>query len=114
MLELPKRKGAKIPTKEDKIRQILKEDLIKTNSKEFVRDFYEALVEIEDITDINNFEIIKSKAETSNLNTLENTIKRYFKKNTKANFEVDFDLTKNKVITNEQYNKFFKISNEWK
>ena len=35
LLELPKITGKKIPTKEDKIREILKDNLIKQNSKEF-------------------------------------------------------------------------------
>ena len=39
LLELPKRTGKKIPTKEDKIREILRDNLIKQNSKEFVKDF---------------------------------------------------------------------------
>ena len=121
LLELPKRTGKKIPTKEDKIREILKNDLVKTNNKEFVRDFCKATIEAEDVVGFNEFEIIKSKPETSDLKALANTIKRYFKKTTKANSllkEVDFDLTKNKVITSEQYNKFFvlntkiKISND--
>ena len=121
LLELPKRTDKKIPTKEDKIREILRNDLVKTNNKEFVTDFFKATIEAEDVVGFKECEIIKTKPETSDLKALQNTIERYFKKTTKANSlfkEVDFDLTKNKVITSEQYNKFFvldtkiKISND--
>ena len=109
LLELPKRTGKKIPTKEDRIRQILRDNLIKTNSKEFVTDFFNAMIEAENVVCFNECEIIKNETKTSDLKTLENTIRRYFKKTSKANslFEVDFDLSKNNVITTEQNDKFF-------
>ena len=113
LLELPKRTGPKIPTKQDKIREILKNDLVKTNSNEFVKDFVNALIETDDIVCSNQFHIIKTEPEKSDLKDLDNTIKRFFNKSSKANslFEVDFDLSKNNVITTEQYEKFFVLNN---
>ena len=112
MLELPKRKGKKIPTKEDKIKKILRDDLVKTNSKEFVRDFVNALIETDDIVCPNQCEIIYTEPETPDLKNLDNTIRRFFNKSSKANslFEVDFDLSKNNVITTKQYEKFFVLN----
>ena len=110
LLELPKRKGKKIPTKEDKIREILTDNLVKTNSKEFVGDFFNALLEADDLICSNQCRIIKTEPETSNLKNLDDTIRRFFNKtSSKANslFEVDFDLSKNNVITTRQYEKFF-------
>ena len=112
LLELPKRKGKKIPTKEDKIREILKDNLVKTNSKKFVSDFVNALIETDDLVCSNQCEIIRTEPETSNLKNLDNTIKRFLNKSSKANslFEVDFDLSKNNVITTKQYEKFFVLN----
>ena len=112
LLELPKRKGKKIPTKEDKIKKILRDDLVKTNSKEFVRDFVNALIETDDIVCPNQCEIIYTEPETPDLKNLDNTIRRFFNKSSKANslFEVDFDLSKNNVITTKQYEKFFVLN----
>ena len=110
LLELPKRTGKKIPTKEDRIREILRDNLIKQNSKEFVRDFANALIEAENVC-FKECEIIKTEPETPDLRTLENTIKRYFKGTSKGNSlfkEVDFDISKDNVITTEQNDKFFK------
>ena len=109
LLELPKRTHKKIPTKEDKIKKILTDDLVKTNSKEFVRDFVNALIETDDVVCFNKCEIIKTEPEKSDLKTLENTIRRYFKKSSKV-FEVDFDLSKNNVITTEQYDRLFVLN----
>ena len=109
LLELPKRTAKKIPTKEDRIREILRDNLIKQNSKEFVRDFATALIEAENVN-FKKCEIIKTEPETPDLRTLEDTIKRYFNGTTKGNSlfkEVDFDISKDNLITTEQYNKFF-------
>ena len=112
LLELPKRKGKKIPTKEYMIKKILTDDLVKTNSKEFVRDFVNALIETDDIVCPNQCEIIYTEPETPDLKNLDNTIRRFFNKSSKANslFEVDFDLSKNNVITTEQYDRFFVLN----
>ena len=111
LLELPKRKGKKIPSKEDRIREILRDNLIKQNSKEFVKDFVNAMIDAENVC-FKECEIIKTEPETPNLTTLETTVIRYFNANSKENSlfeEVDFDISKDNVITNKQNDKFFKI-----
>ena len=106
LLELPKRTKKKIPTKENKLRKILKQNF---TDEKMVKDFVEAYSEAENI-DYNKPETIKTAPETITLETLETTILRYYRpakyKNT---LQVDFDLSKGKVLTTEQYDKFFKI-----
>ena len=114
LLELPKQTGKKIPTKEDKIREILRDNLIKQNSKEFVKNFAKALIEAENVC-FKEYEIIKTEPETPDLRTLETTIIRYFKPTTKKKSlfkEVDFDISKDNVITTEQNDKFFKYRHQ--
>ena len=109
LLELPKRKGKKIPTREDIIRKILRNTL-ETN-KEIVKDYAEAYLEAENIS-FKEFEIIKTAPETPDLRTLETTIIRYFKPTCEKNTlfkQVDFDISKGNVLTTEQNDKFFKI-----
>ena len=109
LLELPKRTGKKIPSKEDIIRKILRNNL-ETN-KEFVKDYAEAYLEAQNIS-FKEFEIIKAAPETPDLRTLETTIIRFFKPSCKKNTlfkEVDFDISKGNVLTTEQNDKFFKI-----
>ena len=54
--------------------------------------------------------MIKTAPETQNLTTLGTTIKRYFKTTSeKSTLKVDFDLSKGKVLTTEQYEKFFNL-----
>ena len=118
LLQLPKRETKKIPTKEDKIRQILTDNLVKTNSKKFVGDFINAVIETDDLICSNKCHIIKTEPQTPNLENLDNTIRRFFNKSSssssssKANslFKVDFDLSKNNVITTKQYDKFFVLN----
>ena len=108
LLELPKRKGKKIPTREDIIRKILRNTL-ETN-KEIVKDYAEAYLEAENIS-FKEFEIIKTAPETPDLRTLETTIIRYFKPTCEKNTlfkQVDFDISKGNVLTTEQNDKFFK------
>ena len=108
LLELPKRTDKKIPTKEDKLREILKKNF---TDEKMLKDFAEAYSEAENI-DYKKFETIKTAPETPNLETLETTILRYYKSSAKKNTlfkEVDFDIFKGNVLTTEQNNKFFKI-----
>ena len=110
LLELPKITGKKIPTKEDKIREILKNNLI--SNGEIIKDFVKAYSESENIR-FDKFEIIKTAPETPNLKTLETTIKRYYKPSSQKNTlfkEVDFDISKNNVLTTEQNDKFFNLN----
>ena len=102
LLELPKR----IPTKESKIRKILKNNLI--SNPEIVNDFGKVCFELENI-DYKKPETIKTAPETPTLKTLESTILRYYQTpKDKNTLQVDFDLSKGKVLTTEQYEKFFK------
>ena len=110
LLELPKRTSKKIPTKEDKLREILIDNL-KKQDKKFVKDFTKAITEAENVC-IEECEMIKTEPEKTNLRTLENTVIRYFKPTSKKSIlfkEVDFDISKGNVLTTEQNNKFFKI-----
>ena len=110
LLELPKRTGKKIPTKEDRIREILRNDIVKQDRK-FATDLKNALVEAENIC-FQEFEITKTEPETPDLRTLETTVIRYFQSTTKKNSlfkEVDLDLSKGNNVTVEQNEKFFKI-----
>ena len=108
LLELPKKTGC---TREHSLIKILRNNLIENN--EIVKDYAEAYLEAENIPFAKEFQIIKAAAETPNLSTLETTIVRYFKASCKENTlfkEVDFDISKGKVLTTEQNDKFFKIS----
>ena len=110
LLELPKRTGKKIPTKEDTIRKILRNNLL--TNEEIVKDFPKAYLEAENIP-FKEFEIIKAAPETTTLETLETTIKRYFNPSSKKNTlfkEIDFDISKDNVLTSEQNDKFFNLS----
>ena len=105
LLELPKKTGCS--NKELAIR-ILRKDLIEHN--EIVKDYAEAYLQAENIPFANKPEIIKSAPETPDLTTLETTIKRYFKPTCeKSTLKVDFDVSKGKVLTTEQYEKFFNL-----
>ena len=108
LLELPKRTGC---NKNETATKILRKDLIE--NKEIVKDYAEAYLEAENIPFANKLEIIKTAPKTPNLTTLETTIKRYFKPTCeKSTLKVDFDLSKGKVLTTEQYEKFFNLKTQ--
>ena len=109
LLNLPKREGKKNPTGEDKLREILTEN-IKKQGESFVNLFTNALMELEDITS-GKCELIKAEGEKPNLESLEDVVVRYYKpckKNTLFK-QVDFDISNGKVLTNEENMKYFKI-----
>ena len=109
LLNLPKREGKKNPTGEDKLREILTEN-IKKQGESFVNLFTNALMELEDITS-GKCELIKAEGEKPNLEVLEDVVVRYYKpckKNTLFK-QVDFDISNGKVLTNEENMKYFKI-----
>ena len=109
LLEFPK-KSNKIPTKEDTIRKILRNDFFKQDGK-FATDYKDALIEAENIPFIRKCEITKTEPETPDLETLETTVIRYFQSTTKQNSlfkQVDLDLSKGNITT-EQNKKFFEI-----
>ena len=109
LLNLPKREGKKNPTGEDKLSEILTEN-IKKQGESFVNLFTNALMELEDITS-GKCELIKAEGEKPNLEALEDVVVRYYKpckKNTLFK-QVDFDISNGKVLTNEENMKYFKI-----
>ena len=106
LLELPKRTRKKIPTKTDQLKEILRADIVKTNDKKFVSDFVCALKEMDNISC--KPLIIKTEAEKTNLQTLENLILRYYQPVKKNNIQIDIDLSNN--VLNQTLNaKFFEI-----
>ena len=65
---------------------------------------------MEDIPFDQEPKIIKTAPEPTDLTTLETTVTRYFKPTCKNNtLEVDFDLSKGKLLTNEQHEQFFNV-----
>ena len=84
----------------------LRRTLIENN--DIVNDYGKAYFEAEKIPFHNRFEVIKTEAEIPSLSELGDTVERYFKKCKKEDIlKVDFDLSKGKVLTTEQYDKFF-------
>ena len=105
LLELPKNTGS---TKNHLVKLHLIKDL--RENKEIAKDFAKACSEAENIPFPEKFEIVKTAPEQPNLTALETTVIRYFKSTPeKKPLEVDFDLSKGKLLTNEQYDKFFNI-----
>ena len=105
LLELSKKTGC---TKNESAIRILRKDLIEHNK--IVKDYAEAYLQAENLSFANKPEIIKTAPETPDLTTLETTIKRYFKPTCeKSILKVDFDLSKGKVLTTEENEKFFNL-----
>ena len=105
LLELPKK------TKKSNsylLKKAFTKDLCR--NKEIVDDFTKACVEMQQITFSDKPETIKTAPEVTNLNTLSETIKRYYKPPCKKhNWQVDIDLSKGKRLTAEENDKFFKL-----
>ena len=105
LLELPKKTGI---CKNHLVKLHLLKDL--RENKEIAKDFGKACSEAENIPFPEEFEIVKTAPEQPNLTALETTIIRYFKSTPeKKPLEVDFDLSKGKLLANEQYDKFFNM-----
>ena len=105
LLELPKKTGC---SKNHLVKKILVKNL--RENKEIVEDFKEACVEAENIAFPKKFEIVKTALELPDLTTLETTVTRYFKPTREKNtLQVDFDLSKGKLLTTEQNDKFFNM-----
>ena len=104
LLELPKKTGVSK-------NHLVKINLLKTlrQNKDIVEDFKLACKEMEDISFSDVPHIIKTAVEPTDLTTLETTVTRYFKKPEKHTAKVDFDLSKGKLLTNEQYDRFFNV-----
>ena len=106
LLELPKKTGvSKSSLLTKKLHQNLREN------KQIIQDFAKACLEAENITSPQKFEIVKTAPEPANLTMLETTVLRYFKPTIvkKNTLKVDFDLSKDKLLTTEQYDKFFNL-----
>ena len=106
LLELPKKTGvSKSSLLTKKLHQNLREN------KQIIQDFAKACLEAENITSPQKFEIVKTAPEPANLTMLEKTVLRYFKPTIvkKNTLKVDFDLSKDKLLTTEQYDKFFNL-----
>ena len=91
---------------------LVKVNLLKTlrRTKDIQKDFTLACKEMEDIPLTHEPHAIKTAAEPTDLTTLETTVTRYFKpKCKKDTLEVDFDLSKGKLLTNEQHDQFFNV-----
>ena len=105
LLELPQKPA---PSKSHLVKLNLSKNL--RENKEIAKDFAEAYFEAENIPFPQKFEIVKTAPEPPNLTALETTVIRYFKSNCeKKPLQVDFDLSKGKLLTNEQYDKFFNM-----
>ena len=105
LLEIPKKTCC---SKNHSVKLILAKNLI--DNKEIAKDFHKAYFEAENIPFHEKFEIVKTAAEPPNLTTLKTTVTRYFKPTCEKNtLQVDFDLSKCKLLTTEQYDKFFNM-----
>ena len=104
LLELEKKKRM---SKSHLLKTILNKNL--RQNKDIVKDFEMACQEMEYLTDADQCEIIKTNPEPCTLAALEETVVRnYEMPRQKKQIPIDFDLTKGKTLTNEQYNKYFK------
>ena len=103
---LPKREGKQELEKEERLRQILRQNLTKYQADAFKN----ALTEMKAVAPKQNCNLIKNEAEKVDIPTLESIVIRYhepFKKHVLFK-EVDFDLSNNKVLKEENEN-YFKI-----
>ena len=104
LLELPKKEGV---SKSHQLKLYLVKDL--RENKKIINDFIQAWSEAENIP-FSDFNIIKTAPEPPSLTALESTVIRYFKStDQKKPLQVDFDLSKGKLLTNQQYDKFFNL-----
>ena len=104
LLELPKKKGL---SKNHQVKLHLLKDL--RENKEIAKDFVQAWSEAEEIA-LPELQMIKTAPEPPSLTALESTVIRYFKStDQKKHLQVDFDLSKGKLLTNDQFDKFFNI-----
>ena len=101
LLELPKKTGE---SKSHTLKKILSKNL--QQNKEIAKDFAMACKKAEDIALPKQLQIIKTAPEQSDLSSLEETIIRNFKAPRQKNaIPVDFDLSKDKLISTDEYDK---------
>ena len=95
-------------SKRHKLMTILHKNL--RQNKDIVQDFKMACQEMDYLTDTDQYETVRTEPEPCTLETLEETIVRNFKNpRQKKQIPIDFDLTKGRKLTNEQYDKWFKM-----
>ena len=105
LLELPKRQSC---SKNHTLKKFFLKNL--NDNKDIIEDFKKAVSQADDIAFPRSFEMIKTEPETSDLATLETTIMRNFESPHKKNtwpLQVDIDLSKGKLLTTEEHEKFF-------
>ena len=107
LLDLPKKTSA---SKSFLLKKILNKNL--RQNPDIRESFKMAMQETEYLTDSDKCEGVKHLGEECNLETLEETIIRNFKKPRQKNrvpIDIDIDLTKGKLMSLEQYNKMFNL-----
>ena len=108
LLDLPKKKGV---SKSHVLKKILCKNL--RQNPDMVESFKMAMHETEYLTDSTQCEVVKTNPEQCNLETLEETIIRNFKKPRQNKpIPIDFDLTKGKLMSLEQSNRWFNLQFE--
>ena len=108
LLELPKKKGV---SKSHALKKILCKNL--RQNPDMIESFKMATEEMRYLTDSTQCEVVKTNPEQCNLETLEETIIRNFKKpRQKKPIPIDFDLTKGKLMSLEQSNRWFNLQFE--
>ena len=110
---LPKREGKQELKKEERLRQILRQNLTKyqAEDKHFIDTFKNALTEMKAVVPKQNCNLIKNEAEKVDIQTLESIVIRYHEPFEKRVLfkEVYFDLSKNKVLKEEENENYFRI-----
>lgn len=105
LLDLPKKKGR---SKSYLLKKLLVKNL--RENPEIAKDFATACKEAEDITLPKQLQMIKTAPEQSDLSSLEETIIRNFKTPRQKNaVPVDFDLSKGKLMSTDEYDKHFNV-----
>ena len=103
--DLPKKKGT---TKMQALNLTLMKDL--RENRDIRESFKMAMQDAEYVTDIHKFEVVKHDGEPCNLETLEETVIRNFKKpRQKKPIAIDIDLTKGKRLSLEQNDRLFNL-----
>ena len=103
--DLPKKKGT---TKMQALNLTLMKDL--RENRDIRESFKMAMQDAEYVTDIDKFEVVKHDGEPCNLETLEETVIRNFKKpRQKKPIAIDIDLTKGKRLSLEQNDRLFNL-----
>ena len=105
LLNLPKKTGL---TKSHLLKKILNKNL--RQNPDMRESFKMAMQETEYLTDSDKCEVVKHYGEQCNLETLEETIIRNFKKpRQKKAIPIDIDFTKEKLLSLEQSNRSFNL-----